>query len=414
MATIQLQARLSFDSDSAVEQLIPRFVEFLDRVDAPQLQFAAVGVLAYITAHEPITIDLLRAVPKLIRLFPLPDDILDDEIIWALSNIATNSPECLDLVLHHGFLPPLLQLLSSDFESINILRLQTATWALSNLCDKSQPSFGVAQQALPILARLLFSNDKEVLSNVFLAISNLSVGDNECIQATILNLGLPPRIVELLKHQAEVVQNAALDAIRSIVTGSNPRIQVMINASVLPCLLTLLSHPSSLTREEACSTIAKITAGNNDQIQAVFEAGIYPRLLSLLLASGYEIGMESARALSNTTKNCTLSQINKLVHYGCMDALCAHLGAIDVCINTLALEIIENMLRVGDVARLQNYLEVNPCIDYMQLAECSTFYRVRHLQTLHPNNKAVVEHCRNILEMHQHSCSACDLVDDEI
>lgn len=51
--------------------------------------------------------------------------------MWALGNIAGDSPECRDLVLNHGALLPLLEQLSPNSK---MSMLRNATWTLSNLC----------------------------------------------------------------------------------------------------------------------------------------------------------------------------------------------------------------------------------------------------------------------------------------
>ena len=105
--------------------------------------------------------------------------------MWALGNIAGDSPETRDLVLTQGALAPLLELLGTDSPKLSMLR--NATWALSNLCrGKPQPAWSVVSPALPILTNLLSSStDDEVLADGCWALSSLSDGPNENIQAVL-------------------------------------------------------------------------------------------------------------------------------------------------------------------------------------------------------------------------------------
>ena len=64
--------------------------------------------------------------------------------------------------------------------------LRNATWTLSNFCrGKPQPEFGTVRPALPTLAQLIYSPDEEVLTDACWALSYLSDGPNEKIQAVI-------------------------------------------------------------------------------------------------------------------------------------------------------------------------------------------------------------------------------------
>jgi len=69
------------------------------------------------------------------------------QAVWALGNIAGDSPICRDLVLGHKALHPLLNQLR-DNSKLSMLR--NATWTLSNFCrGKPQPDFEEVGPFLP-------------------------------------------------------------------------------------------------------------------------------------------------------------------------------------------------------------------------------------------------------------------------
>ena len=76
---------------------------------------------------------------------------------------------------------------------------RNAVWALSNLCrgKNPPPEFQKVCPCLPVLSRLLFHSDADVLADACWALSYLSDGPNDKIQA-VIDAGVCRRLVELL------------------------------------------------------------------------------------------------------------------------------------------------------------------------------------------------------------------------
>ncbi|KAI3910170.1 hypothetical protein MKW92_017032 [Papaver armeniacum] len=399
-ATTQFRKLLAVERSRPIDQVnqsgvIPKFVEFLTRDDYPELQFEAAWVLTNIASgtsdHVRVVIES-GAVRILVRLLGSPCDDVREQAVWALGNIAVDSPKSRDIVLGQGALIPVLQQLN---EHAKLSMLRTATWTLSNFCRGKPHSLFQQIRALPALQHLIHSTDEEVLTNVCWALSFLSHGKNDKIQA-VVDANVCPRLVELLMHPSPSVMIPALRTVGNICNGNDKQTQIIINHQLLPCLLNFLrnNHEESI-KKEACWTISNITAGNKDQIQAVVAAEIIGPLIHLLQTAEFDVKKEAAWAISNVTSGGTDEQIKYLVGQGCIRPLCDLLVCPDPIIVTVCLKGLEGILKVGEA---EKNIGTNGGVNvYAQLIdEAEGLEKIKNLQS--HDNTEINEKAVKILE----------------
>ncbi|KAH9688160.1 Importin subunit alpha-1a [Citrus sinensis] len=300
----QFRKLLSAETSPQIEEVIqsgivPRFVEFLMREDYPRLQYKAARALSNVASgnseNTKVVIDH-GAVPILVKLLASSSDDVREQAVWALANVAGDSPACRDLVLSEEALIPLLAQVSP---------------------------------ALPALAQLVHSNDKEVMTDACWALSYLSDGTNEKIQAVI---------------EAE--------SIKKVVSW----------------------------------IISNITAGNREQIQAVIDAGLIGPIVNLLENAEFDTKKEAAWVISNATSGVTHEQIKCLVTEGCVKPLCDLLQCADPKIVTVCLRGLENILKVGEAEKNMD-TAIGDVNQYAQLVEeAEGLEKIENLQS-HDNDE---------------------------
>ena len=229
--------------------------------------------------------------------------------------------------------------------------LENAIWALSNFCrGKPHVSLDAIRPAISVLAGIV--SDQTVERNIVVdacwALSYLSDGDDERIQA-VMDSGVTPNLVHLLYSDEPRVITPTLRTLGNFVSGNDQQTQAVIDLGILQTLNKLLNNPKKSIRKEAHWLLSNIAAGTKAQIGDIVK---YPNDLKSVVQSAinaeWDVRKEAIWVISNMCTGGTDEHIQILVSLEAIDALCSVLTLSDAKITMVAMEAIENILKVGE------------------------------------------------------------------
>ena len=221
------------------------------------------------------------------------------------------------------------------------------------------------------------------------ALSCLSDGDNS--KFDVIQSGVAHRLVELLCHPHPLFRHRLF----VVVTLSRRRFADTDHHQLWCVALSSLVaelHKKGI-RKEACWTLSNITAGNKSQIQHVIDHNLIPPLVLLLGQAEFDIRKEVAWCISNATSGGSPEQIKYIVGQGAIPNLVSLLDVAETKIITVALEGLENILKVGEIDA-KNTEGVNQHARFIE--EAGGLERIEHLQR--HDDSEIYNKCVSILE----------------
>ncbi len=297
-----------------------------------------------------------------------PHHDVREQSIWALGNIAGDGPVFRNMVLDAGIIPPLVSVMTPQSRR-SLLR--NATWTISNLCrGKPAAPFEVVKHCVPVLAQMIHLDDAEVLTDACWALSYLSDGSSERVQA-VVSAGCVKRLVELMTREELSVKTPALRTIGNIVTGDDGQTQAVLNSGAVPILNTLLRSNRRSLRKEAAWALSNITAGNADQVAHVVQQGAMSIVAQLMLHDEFEIRKECVWCVCNATHGGRHDAIMTIAAAGVIEGLVKLLSVPDARVVIVSMEALENILAVGE-ALAEEQGSDNPYIDSVDAVDGET------------------------------------------
>ncbi|CAN0042978.1 unnamed protein product [Ectocarpus sp. 6 AP-2014] len=377
-AAKRLRHLLSTNRERMVQEMlsrgwVPLLLRWLGLVHRPSLQVEALSALTTVaqttTEHTPL---LLKhgAVGTLVNLLKSPSLEMVEQAMWVLGKLAQDGQEgttARDAVLQAGVLGPLVRCLEQHQTLLSLQRI--GAWSLFNLLDgQPRPTVDVAtvNMVMPAINRLLMAGDSEVLCHACSALSHLCDGSAAHIKArkelrfglgiVVVESGVCKRLVQLLDHPSSQVVKPALRTIGNVVCAEDDAdyTEAILEAGSVVCLKKLIAHPNREIQKEACWTLSNIAAGSVSQIQSVLDSGAMPQLIKLATSpeTESEVRSEAYWVVLNAASCGSDAQIEYLVSQGCVQILSDLLGESSMVM--MALEGIERVLSVGDLRVMRN------------------------------------------------------------
>eukprot|EP01027_Heterolobosea_sp_BB2_P014412 GEZU01020699.1.p1 GENE.GEZU01020699.1~~GEZU01020699.1.p1 ORF type:complete len:568 (+),score=133.54 GEZU01020699.1:15-1718(+) len=348
--------------------VLPRLVAFLQRFDAPMLQYEAAWALTNIASGTTTHVRRILehgALPVFVNLIKTDADIsmdLREQCVWAIGNCARGSPAIRDYLHDLDVAGALKTLLSMKNLPLSVRR--NTAWASCNLAG-GKPGINIKYflPTLDLLASFTHETDDKILTDTYCGLSYLSHTSNDITQ---LVLDHPKNIlawvVNTLSRNVgnDPIATAALRFSAKFLTGDDRQTQAVIDAGIISILPRLLTHSKRSIRKETCWAIANINAGTRAQIQQIIDSNLIPKLIEILNNGEYDVSKGALCAVVNATINGSEDQIAYLISCGVLKPILDFLTVREASIVHVALEGIEGILKAGKKEAAKNGLHENP------------------------------------------------------
>jgi hypothetical protein len=280
--------------------------------------------------------------------------------IWALGNIVSETLALRDLVITKY---KLFDHIISKFSKIqNIETLQTVAWTFNNVLRNKLPEWTLVQKIWPCLAHLLTVTDADVLYDTCWAITHIAKDtkkDNTKIQ-WVVDSGVLPKIINLMTISLRLTDEPksggdqdyarlripCLSICANVISGDDIHTEAVIQAGFMPLMIKLLGDVKVAVRKDAMWALSNIASCSSREIQLMFDHELMAPaiLMSRSPSVHYAVREHATWTICNAIQCATRPQIQQMVNFGIIAALCEQLKHPDPGILEIVLAAIEVLL----------------------------------------------------------------------
>ncbi|XP_063933565.1 importin subunit alpha-7-like [Zophobas morio] len=354
-------------------QLVPTLLLLLADDAYQDLQYEAACLL---TTFSCFSGDILRkfatkdVVKHLVGLVNMSNELICEQAVWTLGNLAGNCLELAQRVLSLGAVPAINSLIR---RASRLCTVKLAVWTLSNLCQRDTSFEGESEKhCWSALSWLINSSDDiEILTDTCWSLQNLCFVSGGSCSDSLSQSGILGRLVDLVSSEEMSIKMPALRTLGIFICHNPWHIQIVLNCGILSAIRDLLKHNNESLVMDTCWVVSLLSEGSCYQIQFVIKTNIPQQLTCLMKSESRGIREEAAWAVCNLLTCGTQEQTVAVLNLNCTSDLCAVLvSELDIDFLRVALSALERALRVS----------INFCSDCEFCQGCSSCERLKNLR----------------------------------
>uniref|UniRef100_A0AC34F0D7 Importin subunit alpha n=1 Tax=Panagrolaimus sp. ES5 TaxID=591445 RepID=A0AC34F0D7_9BILA len=225
-----------------------------------------------------------------------------------------------DEIIESGIVPVLVKLLKSNNSDV----IYEAVWTITNLASgtSEQTQSVVESDAIPSLIDLLEYNNTAIKNQAIWALSNIIGDENPDYRDYCIELGILPKLMKFIdaNYSMSFLRDVAWTMV-NLCRPKNPRISIQNVQTLLPGFKKLLNHHDATIVSDSLWGLAYITQTNTtnvekENIQVILnDEIIVKRVIKLLTHPDVKIKSPSIRIIGNIVSG-TDKQTQKMLDYG--------------------------------------------------------------------------------------------------
>jgi importin subunit alpha-1 len=328
--------------DAIAAGAVPLLAKLLENGNTPATQFEAAWALTNIasgtTDHTACIVNTPGLISSFLSLLGSADHNVCEQTVWALGNIAGDSPIYRDLLLERGVLTELTHIPGRFGDSGTTLALRrNMMWTISNLCrGKPAPPLSAVASVLPYVAAMIHYPDSEVVTDALWCLSYISDGTNDRISAVLAHGALPGIMHHLSSGAAQAIEVPALRCLGNIVSGDELQTTLAIEHGAITVLCAMLRaqvhNPRAVIKKGIFWALSNIAAGNAQEKNALLQSGVFDLIANYITMDDQNIRRDCQWTVANALQGASPADRTAIIGSASFRALLNAASSHRICL----------------------------------------------------------------------------------